>query len=228
MTTHGKTLARKNDLRRSEYTMLLEAGLIAALLIMIYLFKMDFSPEADFKPAATQQEIVQTEEIIQTKQEVRAPAPPKPVIPVVVSNDALIAEEMEFDISTELDMDAALELPVGPPPAADVVEEDQPEVFVVVERMPELIGGIAAVQEKIVYPEIAKLAGVEGRVFVEFIIDEHGNVLNPRIVRGIGGGCDEAALAAVKQVKFRPGMQRGKPVRVRYTLPVMFKLNAST
>jgi protein TonB len=227
MLTQGYSIVQRNDQRRSEYTIYVEVGMIVALLLLIILFKADIRPDQEFVLAATQQEAVQTEEIIQTKQEVKAPPPPRPVVPVTVSNDQVIADNMEFDLSTELDLDASLELPVGPPPT-EAKEETEAEVFVVVERMPELVGGINAVQQFIVYPEIARMAGIEGRVFVEFVIDERGNVLNPRIVRGIGGGCDEAALAAVKKVKFKPGMQRGKPVRVRYTLPVMFKLNAST
>ncbi len=228
MATQGLTLIQKNDKRRSEYTLYFEIGMVVALSIFIFLFTMEWNPDTEFREIVTQQDLVTTEEIVQTKQEVRAPAPPKPIVPVVVSNDQVISEDMEFDIDTELDLDATLELPVGPPPPASSGDEQEAEVFVVVERMPELIGGIAGMQEKIVYPEIAKMAGIEGRVFVEFVIDERGNVQNPRVVRGIGGGCDEAALAAVKTVKFRPGMQRGKPVRVRYTLPVMFKLNASS
>jgi protein TonB len=229
MLTQGYSLVARNDQRRSEYTIYVELGFIIALSLMIVMFKVELRSGTDFKIEAIQQDAVMTEEIIQTKQEVKAPPPPKPIIPVAVSNDAVIADNMEFDLSTELDLDAALELPLGPPPAQDKKEESgEAEVFVVVERMPELIGGTNAVQQFIVYPEIARLAGIEGRVFVEFVIDERGNVVNPRIVRGIGGGCDEAALAAVKKVKFKPGMQRGKPVRVRYTLPVTFKLNAST
>lgn len=100
------------------------------------------------------------------------------------------------------------------------------EIFIVVERMPELVGGLEALQRNIVYPEIARLAGIEGRVTVQFVIDERGNVNNPVVVRGIGGGCDEAAVEAVKKAKFTPGMQRGRPVKVSYTLPVTFRLSS--
>jgi len=95
---------------------------------------------------------------------------------------------------------------------------------VMVEQMPELIGGIAELQRHVRYPEIARKAGVEGRVVVQFIIDEQGNVQDPFVVRGIGAGADEAALHAVRQVRFTPGMQRGRPVKVQYTIPVQFRL----
>lgn len=79
-------------------------------------------------------------------------------------------------------------------------------------------------QKRVKYPEMARRAGIEGTVRIQFIVNERGQVENPNVVVGIGGGCDEAALAALKKAKFRPGLQRGRPVRVLYTLPVIFKL----
>lgn len=96
--------------------------------------------------------------------------------------------------------------------------------FVAVEEMPEPIGGLKSIQEKIRYPEVAKREGIEGKVYVLAFIDEKGNVANAKIIKGIGGGCDEAALDAVKQTKFIPGKQRGKPVKVQVTVPIIFKL----
>jgi len=100
--------------------------------------------------------------------------------------------------------------------------------FVAVEQMPEPIGGIGAIQKSIVYPEIAKRAGVEGRVFVKAFIDSTGTVAKTELIRGIGTGCDEAAMAAVKKIKFKPGVQRGKPVNVQVTVPILFKLGDDT
>ncbi len=90
--------------------------------------------------------------------------------------------------------------------------------------MPEPIGGIGAIQKKIVYPEIAKRAGVQGRVFVKAYVDETGKVNKVELIRGIGAGCDEAAMKAVHSTMFKPGKQRGKPVKVQVTVPVLFKL----
>jgi len=103
----------------------------------------------------------------------------------------------------------------------------QDDFFVVVEEMPELIGGLASLQQKIHYPELARRAGIEGRVFVQFVVDENGNVVDPKIIRGIGGGADEEALRVVSQAKFNPGIQRGQPVRVQYSLPISFRLTGS-
>jgi len=107
---------------------------------------------------------------------------------------------------------------------ADERRSGDQDVFVVVEQMPTLIDGIAGIHSRLRYPDIAKLAGVEGRVTVQFVVNERGEVENPIVMRGIGAGCDEAALAAVRDAKFTPGMQRGEPVKVRMTLPVTFKL----
>jgi len=97
--------------------------------------------------------------------------------------------------------------------------------FVSVDKMPEPIGGIAAIQENIKYPEIARRAGIEGKVYIQAYIDENGNVRKTNVLKGIGGGCDEAAMNAIKKVKFIPGRQGGKPVKVQVSVPVIFKLS---
>jgi TonB family protein len=104
------------------------------------------------------------------------------------------------------------------------IDVKESEYLIAVEEMPELLGGLKGLQSKIKYPEIAKRAGIEGKVYVLAFIDEKGNVANAKIIKGIGAGCDEAALDAVKQIKFTPGKQRGKPVKVQVSIPIMFKL----
>lgn len=110
-----------------------------------------------------------------------------------------------------------------PPPAAPEASSGD-DHFVVVEQMPELIGGLQSLMELVEYPEQARRAGIEGRVYVQFVVNEQGQVENPQVIRGIGGGADEAAVEAVMQAEFRPGMQRGRPVRVQYSLPIVFRL----
>ncbi|MEX1212447.1 MAG: M56 family metallopeptidase [Balneolaceae bacterium] len=101
---------------------------------------------------------------------------------------------------------------------------EQSDVFTVVESMPELIGGLGDLQAKVVYPEQAREAGVEGRVYVQFVVNETGDVESPRVIRGIGSGADEEALRVVREAKFEPGKQRGEPVNVQYSLPIVFEL----
>ena len=101
--------------------------------------------------------------------------------------------------------------------------------FMIVEDMPSLLPndeeGIRNLAQQIRYPEIAKKAGVEGRVFVQFVVDEEGNVTEPKIMRGVGAGCDAEALRVVKTLKFKPGRQNGKAVPVKLSLPITFRLS---
>jgi protein TonB len=199
-----------------------EIGLVASLLILIAAFRADLRGGDEFEIVMEEQEIVQMEEIKQTKQEVKPPPPPRPPVPIEVPDDEIL-EDDELNLDASLDINEPItDLP--PPPPAEEEEEAEPEIFVIVEEMPELIGGLESLQRSINYPEIAKKAGVEGKVFVQFVVDEQGNVQDPVVTRGIGAGCDEEALKAVRQAKFKPGKQRGKPVRVKMSLPITFRL----
>jgi len=211
----------KADLRK-RYLLFVEVGLVLTLLLLIVAFRMDLRGGGSFDIVLEEQEIVEMEEIQRTKQEVKPPPPPRPPVPVEVPDDEIL-ENDELDLDAELDIDQPItDLP--PPPPAEEEEEEEPEIFVIVEEMPELIGGLEGLQRRIRYPEIAKKAGVEGKVFVQFVVDESGNVVDPVVTRGIGAGCDEEALSAVREAKFTPGKQRGKPVRVKMSLPITFRL----
>jgi len=113
-----------------------------------------------------------------------------------------------------------------PPPKEENVDESP--YFVAVEEMPEPIGGFKGIQDNIIYPEIAKSAGVEGKVYVLAFVDETGTVTKAQIIKGIGAGCDEAAIDAVLKTKFKPGKQRGKPVKVQVSIPVLFKIQSDS
>ncbi len=210
----------KADLKRT-YNVTLQAGLIAALLFMILLVRINLYSEPPAPLAIEEQEEVVMEDVVQTKQIETPPPPPRPPVPVEVPNDEILEDDI-VDLDLDFDLDGPMDLPPPPPPQDD----DEEDFFVVVENMPELIGGLGALQRKVKYPEMARRAGIEGRVTVQFIVNEAGQVENPRVIRGIGGGCDEAALDAVKQAKFTPGMQRGRPVRVQYSLPIVFRLQS--
>ncbi|HMB98496.1 MAG TPA: energy transducer TonB [Balneolaceae bacterium] len=204
---------------RNYYTVILEFGLILALVVFIGAIKMDLHSAAPEEYTIEEQEIVEMEEIEITKHIETPPPPPRPPVPVEVPNDEII-EDVDINIDSELTLDGPLSAP-PPPPQEEEPEED---FFVVVEEMPELIGGLGELQKNIKYPEMARRAGIEGRVYVQFIVNERGEVEDPRVIRGIGGGADEEALRAVRQAKFKPGMQRGRPVRVQYSLPIVFQL----
>ena len=115
---------------------------------------------------------------------------------------------------------------------AQIVVVDE-EIFLVVENEPEFPGGddslYAYIARNIVYPEAAKKEKIQGRVFVTFVIEKDGQVSSAKILRDIGGGCGEEAIRVVKNMpKWKPGTQRGNPVRVQFNLPIMFQLEKST
>jgi len=111
-----------------------------------------------------------------------------------------------------------------------VIEQpQQAEIFTVVEEQPGYPGGeearIRYLQESIKYPEEAKELGIQGKVFVTFVVEVDGSITDVRVLRGIGGGCDEEAIRVVKSMpKWVPGKQRGVPVRVQFNLPIKFTL----
>jgi|GEM_PF-557001 len=103
-------------------------------------------------------------------------------------------------------------------------EKDSSGVYSMVEQMPQIVGGISELYEHIEYPKEALDRRIEGRVFVQFIVDRNGNVTDPEILKDIGFGCGEAAVKALTKISFTPGIQNGVEVPVSYTLPVTFKL----
>ena len=209
----------KADLR-GQYRKVVELSFIFSLAFLILAFK--FFPDIKETKTIIQapQQLINLQDIQQTRQETRPPPPPKPEIPI-----AAPAEDILNDItlqSTELNQNAIVAPP--PPPKEETSKNEEPHYFVAVENMPEPIGGIAAIQSKIVYPEIAKRAGVEGTVYIKAYVNKKGIVTKAIVLRGVGAGCDQAALKAVEETRFKPGRQRGKPVNVMISIPVSFKL----
>jgi len=102
--------------------------------------------------------------------------------------------------------------------------ENEKDYLTAAEVMPEIVGGFKALLEKIIYPESAKKASIEGKVFVQAFIDEQGNPSNVRIIKGVDSSLDKSALDAVSAIKFTPGMQQGKAVKVQVTVPIYYKL----
>jgi len=210
---------------RFHYKLVFESSMILSLLLIILAFK--FFPditEGTYKYEVPQ-ELFTVEDIQQTKQDYTPPPPPeRPAMIIEAITDADI-EEVEFE-STELNIYEDVGAP-PPPPIEEKEEiiEEEPVYFVAVEEMPNPIGGIQAIHDLIIYPEIAKRAGIEGKVYVQAYLNEKGEVVKTEIIKGIGGGCDEAAENAVRQTKFTPGKQRGKPVNVKVMVPIIFKLS---
>ena len=213
----------KVDLKR-KYASRFEMGFIFSLSVVILMFLYFPRFENSQKIIEVPQELVAVEDVALTKQDVAPPPPPKPIIPIETP-----AEDILEDIAieqTELNVEDVV-TSAPPPQYEEKVEEVQPTFFIAVEEMPEPIGGIAGIQSKIIYPEIAKRAGVQGKVYIKAYVDEEGIVKKAEVIKGIGAGCDEAAIQAVMQTRFKPGRQRGKAVKVQVSIPIRFVLQAS-
>ncbi len=201
-----------------QYKRMMELGLVVSLILHIFL--MQGYKKVKFKAAkkTTQLEALQVEEIPQTEQQKQAAAPSRPSVPIA-SEDETLPEDETIDI-TDLDLDSE---PPPPPPPPEV-DEDLP-TFIPHDEPPEPIGGYPAIQKMLVYPEIARKAGVEGRVMIWAKIAVDGTVSRTRIMVSLGpNGCDEAAASAIRGVKWRPAMQRDRPVEVWVAVPVEFRL----
>lgn len=208
------------------YPVYVETGIVLSLLVLLIAFLVDWSPTHELQVNLQEQEIVEMEEIQQTEQETEPPPPPKPPAPVEAPNNAVIEQE-DIDFDASLELDEELNVSEKPPAPEDKEEEednsDESEIFVAVEQSPDC-GGISSLQEEVQYPPFAKKAGIEGRVIVQFIVDEEGSVTNPTVTRGVHTLLNQEAVLAVQQLDCTPGRQRDTPVKVRVSMPVVFRL----
>ncbi|MEQ8423644.1 MAG: TonB family protein, partial [Cyclobacteriaceae bacterium] len=158
------------------------------------------------------------------------PPPPPPQIQqpqiIEVPDEEEIEEEIQVKFDVEVTEDTKVQQIVI---QAEEPKEEVEEIFTIVEDPASPNGGMTAfykyVGDKIKYPPQARRMGVEGRVFVEFVIDKDGSITDVRAVKGIGAGCDEEAVRILQAApKWKPGKQRGKPVKQRMVLPITFKL----
>ncbi|MCD6336605.1 MAG: energy transducer TonB [Candidatus Neomarinimicrobiota bacterium] len=192
---------------------------LALVVLFVYLFPK-FERESQIQKE-TVIEFIQSEEVPQIElQQMQAPQQ-RPSIPVM-SEDEEISEDFTID---DMDFDdyEAIDAPPPPPSNSDggiVVE------FIPYDEPPTPIGGQAAISRNTVYPEIAKEAGIEGKVNVQAFINANGDVEHCLILKGMPGtGLDEAAIKAIKKTKFKPAKQRDRNVGVWISIPVTFKLN---
>ena len=212
--------------------MFLEIGLAVILAAALVAFNVK-SYEKEVKEVSTRTADVEIEaDIIQTEQEETPPPPPEE--PEVVATELNVVENDAEDIheigivNAEARTDEALEFTRVE--VTEEVEEAEEEVFLVVEEDPEFPGGLDAlskfIADNIKYPQLAKENNITGRVFVSFVVEKDGRVGQVKILRDIGGGCGNEAVRVVKMMpKWKPGKQRGKPVRTQFNLPVDFSLN---
>ena len=209
--------------------MFMQIGLIISLLIAWLAFDYKSYDKRQIDESLLNREVVLDEEMVEiTKQEEQKPQPmetPQQTTQLEIVDDDVETEDL--NINAEVEQNEVIEEYVAP----EVVEEEvvEQEIFQIVEEMPAFPGGEAKLMEyvgkNIKYPQIARETGIQGRVFIGFVVEPDGSVSNVKLLRGIGGGCDEEAMRVVKSMpKWKPGKQRGKAVRVSYQIPVFFKL----
>ena len=210
----------KADLKR-KYKRILELSFILSIVLLIAAFKVFPDPQKVQLKLDGPPVIIKGEDVERTKQELPPPPPPKPPIPIDAPSDEVL-EDIPFE---ETVIDENANVPPPPPLAADNDNYVEDEIFIAVEEMPEPVGGMSSILKKLNYPEIAKRAGVQGKVTIRVVVNEEGNVEDVELVKGIGAGCDEEAMRAVRETKFKPGKQRGRAVKVYVTIPIKFELN---
>ena len=207
--------------------MFTQIGLIISLALAWVVFEIKSYDKRELSDVGRTVEVVEEEMVEITKQE-QKPQPvevPKTTTQIQVVEDDVEVEDVE--INAEVDQNEVIEEYVAP----EIEEEEvvEQEIFQIVEEMPEYPGGLTKLTEylasNIKYPQMARESGIQGRVFVNFVVEPDGSVSNVKVLRSLGGGCDEEAMRVVKKMpKWKPGKQRGKAVRVSYILPVNFKL----
>lgn len=206
-------------------------GLVVALLIAVFAFEYKVRDDSNVDDLARNNNIF--EEIIDVPPTEQPPPPPpkvqQPQI-VEVPDETVIEEEIEIDMDNEITEETKVEVITIQP--QEVEKEDPNEIFLVVEETAQPQGGMNAFYEYVgkamqgKYPAQARRMGIEGRVFVEFVVEKDGSLTDVKAIKGIGAGCDELAVNVVKgSPKWKPGKQRGKPVRQKMVLPIVFKLN---
>ena len=205
-------------------------GLVVTLFIVWRVFEYKSYDKQNLDTFQRQVEVIEEEMVEITKQEMPKPpvqAPKPQVTQIQVVDDEVEVEDI--DINAEVAQDEEIEEYVYEAPEIEEEEIQEEEVFLSVEENPEFPGGPAKlmeyVQKNLKYPMMARESGIQGRVFVGFVVEKDGSISNVQVKRGIGGGCDEEAVRVVQSLpKFKPGKQRGVAVRVSYTLPIVFRL----
>lgn len=219
----------KADLEGNKTTRLL-IGFVVVLALLFVGFEWS---ERDIVIDTSQSisDVVFEEEIIPITQPEQKPPPPPPEAPKVAEILKIVDDEAEVeetDIASSEEVGEKVEVKFVPP----VVEEEEPqeeEIFQVVEHMPEFPGGMGALMKflgkNIKYPTIAQENGTQGRVIVQFVVNKDGSIVDPVVVRSVDPYLDKEALRVIKSMpKWKPGQQLGKKVRVKYTVPVTFRL----
>ena len=223
------------QIKKSQHASLEDKKIVYVLMGFVFVLSLCYMALEWTEKEVTKYEVVDEDflieeevEIQQTTQETPPPPPPPAVQEVEVLN--VVEDDVEtesIELNTEDDKE---EVVIAAPVEAPEEEEEEEVVFVVVESMPEFPGGQQALfkylGDNVKYPVIAQENGIQGRVICQFVVNKDGSIVDIEVVRSGGDpSLDKEAVRVIKSMpKWKPGKQRGKPVRVKFTLPVNFKL----
>jgi protein TonB len=216
------------DLRKQSH-LFHNIGLVLSLLICIYAFEYKvYNVVSEVKINSSNEQFDELIDIPQTVQ----PPPPKPAIQnpeiIEVPDEKEIIEDIEIDLDIEMTENDVIEEVILTIPEPE--EEKVEEIFTIVEEQPTPIDGYSGfykwVGKNLNYPSQARRMGIEGRVFLQFVVEKDGSLTDIKVIKGIGGGCDEEAKRIVSEYpgKWKPGKQRGRAVRVRFSWALKFAL----
>lgn len=236
MVTRKKPQA---DLERYR-SVFLATGLLISLAIVITAFEWRFYDDLEVLKLNGDDNAALVMEEIDVPATIQPP-PPKTFLEqpeiIEVKNEEEIVQDIEVNLDVEVsDYNVPRQSVIvdnggaeAPPPPPLKIQDDEEEVFLLVEEAPAPEGGMDAfyqyVSQNLEYPRAARQMNVTGRVFIQFVVDKTGNLTEMQVVKGIGFGCDEEALRVLQKApKWKPGKQRGRPVRVKMTIPIFFKI----
>ena len=222
----------KADLEKGKLTGIL-MGMIVGLAVMFVGFEWSNREITIVQDEGVAVVIADEEIEITRPEDTPPPPPPPPPAPAIAEELNVVEDDVKLDdveiASSEDDATAAQQEAYVPPAVVEEEEESEQQIFTVVEKMPEFPGGMAALMKylanAIKYPVIAQENGIQGRVSCSFVINKDGSIVDAVVLRGVDPSLDKEALRVINAMpKWKPGEQRGKPVRVKYTVPVTFRL----
>ncbi len=219
----------KVDLTR--YTgLFLQIGFVGALGVVLAAFSYTVH-EKNTSGLGSIQDVVAEEEIIPITRQQEIQPPPPPETPKVAEVLNIVEDDVDIDDELEIqETEADQQTQVAQVQIQEEEEVEEQQVFFIVENMPEFPGGDLELRKyiaaNVIYPEIAKENGIQGKVYVQFVVNQRGEVEQVKIARGVDPALDKEAVRIIQSLpKWKPGSQRGKPVKVSYTVPINFQLN---
>ena len=226
--------SRKADLEGGKGLSIL-MGIVVGLAVLFVGFEWGTQEKTIQKDEGIADIIAEEEIDITRQEETPPPPPPPPPVEQVAEVLNVVEDDVEVentDLLSSEDNQAEAQTQTYVPPVVKVEEEEESSqhIFMVVEEMPEFPGGQAAlmsfIAKSIKYPVVAQENGIQGRVTCSFVVNKDGSIVDAEVIRGIDPSLDKEALRVINTMpKWKPGKQRGKPVRVKFTVPINFRLN---